>query len=310
MYGTAAIRRVAPDSPDASTDRTDARPVRADVTTTATAGGVLVAVTLRNDTAVAVRVRVENDLDGPVLPPRREGVPAAGWDEDGFTGTVPADSRLGIGYACPTADGDAAEVTPSDPGPNSDPDPGVAPVSLDVLGPADADEPREPDHVDDAVRALGRATPPADAVPTSPTVDPGARVADRRGRHPGERPDSNSSGVPDPVTAWLDAAETRIERAERLTDATADEAAAVLEGCGVDGVADLPDDLDGDIAALRAVGDRLEHLLGRATAAEPAPVVSSLVAAAGGDTPAGARSPGASEAPGTDGRSSDSGGTR
>ena len=284
--------------------------MRADVTTTATAGGVLVAVTLRNDTAVAVRVRVENGLDGPVLPPRREGVPAAGWDEDGFTGTVPANSQVGIGYACPTADGDAAEVTPSDPGPNSDPDPGVPPVSLDVLGPADADEPRESDHVDDAVRALGRATPPADAVPASPTVGPGVRVADRRARHPGERPDSNSSGVPDPVTAWLDAVETRIERADRLTDAPADEAAAVLEGCGVDGVADLPDDLDGDIAALRAVGDRLEHLLGRATAAEPAPVVSSLVAAAGGDAPAEARRRGASEAPGTDGSSSDSGGTR
>ena len=302
---------MAPDSPDGSTDSTDARPVRADVTTTATAGGVLVAVTLRNDTAVAVRVRVENDLDGPVLPPRREGVPAAGWDEDGFTGTVPADSRVGIGYACPTADGDAADVTPSDPGPNSDPDPGVDPVSLDVLGPVDADEPRASDHVGDAVRGLGRATPPADAVPTSPTVDPGAPVADRRARHSGERADPNSSGVPDPVTAWLDAAETRIERAERLTDATADEAAAVLEGCGVDGVADLPADLDGDIAALRAVGDRLEDLLGRATAAEPAPVVSPLVAAAGGDTPTGARSRGASEAPGTDGASnSDSGGTR
>ena len=307
MYGTAAIRRVAPDSPDASTDSTDARPVRADVTTTATAGGVLVAVTLRNDTAVAVRVRVENDLDGPVLPPRREGVPAAGWDEDGFTGTVPADSRVGIGYACPTVDGDAAEVTPSDP----DPDPGVTPVSLDVLGPADADEPQEPDHVDDAVRALGRATPPADAVPTSPTVDPDALAADRRGRHPSERPDSNSSGVPDPVTAWLDAAETRIERAERLTDATADEAAAVLEGCGVDGVADLPDDLDGDIAALRAVRDRLEDLLRRATTAEPAPVVSPLVAAAGGDTSAGARRLREPEALRTDGTSnSDSGGRR
>lgn len=285
--------------------------MRADVTTATTAGGVLVTVTLRNDTAVAVRVRVENDLDGPVLPPRREGTPAAGWDEDGFTGTVPADSRVGIGYACPIAGGDAARVTPSDPDRSSDPDPGVTSVSIDVLGPANTDEPRESDHVGDAVRSLGRATPPADAVPTPPTVDPGATVADRRARPPGERVDSNPSGVPDSVVAWLDAAETRIERAERLTDATADEAGAVLEDCGVGGVADLPDDLDGDVAALRAVGHRVEDLAARATATEPAPVVSSLVAAAGGDTLVGARSRGASGPPGTDGTStSDSGGTR
>ncbi|GGJ12692.1 hypothetical protein GCM10008995_23180 [Halobellus salinus] len=302
---------MAPDSPDASTGSTDARPVRADVTTTATAGGVLVAVTLRNDTAVAVRVRVENDLDGPVLPPRQEGVPAVGWDEDGFSGTVPADSRVGIGYACPTADGDAAEAAPADPGLRSDPDRGVGPVSLDVLGPADADEPRTTDRVSDAVRSLGRATPPADAVPTPPTVNPDAPVADRRARCPDERTDSNLSDVPDSVVAWLDAAETRIERAERLAGATADEAAAVLEGCGVDGVADLPDDLDGDIAALRAVRYRLEDLLGRATTAEPAPVVSPLVAAAGGDTSAGARRLREPEALRTDGTSnSDSGGRR
>ena len=93
MYGTAAIRRVAPDSPDASTDSTDARPVRADVTTTATAGGVLVAVTLRNDTAVAVRVRVE---------PRRNRIRNTGRVRIGaFAGvTPPAVGRQGVGVDC------------------------------------------------------------------------------------------------------------------------------------------------------------------------------------------------------------------
>jgi hypothetical protein len=282
---------VPPDPSDAPTDAAS-RPVRADVTTTATAGCVLVAVTLRNDTAVAVRVRVENTLDGPVLPPRREGVPAAGWDEGGFTGTVPADSRLGIGYACPETGGDAADGASADS--NADPDSEA--ISFEILGPADEEAPSESDHVADAVRSLGRATPPADAVPTSPTVDLGAPTADRRGRPPDEHAEPNSSGVPDPTAAWLDAVETRIERAERLTDATADEAAAVLEGCGVDGVADLPDDLDEDIAALRAAGDRVEELTARATAAAPESVVSSLVDAADGDTAAAKGAGGAATA--------------
>jgi len=287
---------VPPDSPDASTDSTPSRPVRADVTTTATAGGMLVAITLCNDTAVDIRVRVENELDGPVLPPRREGVPASGWDAEGFAGTVPANGRLAIGYACPTADGDAVGGTPSDRGPNAYPDPGVDPITLEFLGPADEDDASEPDHVADAVRSLGRAPPPADAVPTSPTVDPGGPAADDRDRPPGERAGPNSTGVPDPTAAWLDAVETRIERAERLTDATADEAAAVLEGCGVGGVADLPDDLDEDIAALRAAGARVEELPPRAAAAAPEPVVSSLVDAADGDTAAAEGAGGAATA--------------
>jgi len=45
------------------------------------------------------RVRIENRLDGPVWPPRRHGQPAAGWDGDKFTGTVPADGLLTVGYA-------------------------------------------------------------------------------------------------------------------------------------------------------------------------------------------------------------------
>jgi len=287
MFQTAAIRRVSPDPPDAPTDAPSARPVRADVTTTATVGGALVAVTLRNDTAVAVRVRVENDLDGPVLPPRREGVPAAGWDEDGFTGVVPADARLGIGYACPNVDGDTAGPADTDRDPGAHPDRALDPISLAVLGPAEEADPSASDRVAVAVRSLGRATPPADAVPTSAALDP-----DRTDSSAGCRPrrcdgpaESDPSSVPTPVAAWLDAVETRVRRAERLTDATADEAAAVLEDCGgVDGVATLPDELQADRASLRAAGDRIEDLAARAAEADPELVVSSLLAAAEGDT--------------------------
>ena len=239
-----------PDDPDTRTDAVSTRPVQAAVTTTATAGGVLVAITLRNDTAVDVRVRVDNDLDGPVLPPRRDGVPATGWDEDGFVGTVPADSRIGIGYACPRSDG------PSDGSP-------ADAVSVSVLGPADGTDPSARDRVADAVRSLGRGAPPADAVPASPSAE------------------SDPSGVPPPAATWLNAVEARLRRAERLTDATAAEAAEVLDGCGgVDGVSRLPAELDGDTAALRAAGDRIEELLARAAETDPEPVVSSLAAAA------------------------------
>lgn len=265
-----------PDPPDAPTDATASRPVRADVTTNGAVGVVLVAVTLRNETAVDVRVRVENDLDGPVLPPRQAGVPAAGWDEGGFTGTVPADATVGIGYACPVGDGGTARC----PDPNSGASPASDPISLDVLGPADETDSAAPDRVADAVRTLGRATPPADAVPTAATGDADSPAADsnrRRGVH------ADDCDIPTPVAEWLDAVERRVRRAERLTDATGDEAAAVLEGCGgVDGVAPLPADLQRDLASLRAVGDRIEALAARAADTDPDPVVSSLVAAADG----------------------------
>ncbi|EMA68291.1 DUF7857 domain-containing protein, partial [Halorubrum kocurii] len=49
-------------------------------------GGVsLVRCRVRNDDAVPRRVRIESRLDGPVLPPRRDGVPETGWDEAGVT---------------------------------------------------------------------------------------------------------------------------------------------------------------------------------------------------------------------------------
>lgn len=300
-----------PDLPEEPTDATSARPVRADVTTTATAGGVLVAVTLRNDTAVDVRVRVENDLEGPVLPPRREGVPAAGWDEEGFTGVVPASGRLGIGYACPSAgdgggtaddedtvdgggvdetkdadsvgsadtgstggggtDGDATDPTPADADPSADP--AANPISVGVLGPPEGTE-SEVGGVADAVRSLGRAAPPADAVPSAAAVD--SRHAARGGA-------GDPSDVPTDVAAWLDAIEARIRRAERLTGATADGAAAVLEDRGgVDGIAGISDEIEHDLEALRAAGDRIGELSARAAAVDPEPVVSSLVDAADG----------------------------
>ncbi|WP_135829836.1 DUF7857 domain-containing protein [Halorussus halobius] len=116
----------------------------------------LVTLVVENPTATPRRVRVANRLSGPVRPPRREGVPEAGWDEGGFEGVVPADATLPLGYASP--------APPDEP-----------PVELvwgERAGSADRDcERTVPDESPDGVvRALGDARPPADAVP-SPASD-------------------------------------------------------------------------------------------------------------------------------------------
>lgn len=240
---------------------------------TAARGVALVSVTLRNDTGADLRVRVENDLDGPVLPPRREGLPAAGWDDDGYTGTVPAGGRLGVGYACPAPE--TVSVDDADP------------VSVELRGPAD-DADAVASVVAGVVRSLGRAVPPADAVPADSAVGvdgPRART---------ERSDRTAdANVPRSVATWLDAVDRRVRCAERLVDANAATAAATLDDCGgVDGVVGLLDDLDADAAALRAVRERVDDLAGRAAAANPEPVVSALAAAAEGSTePAAASRP-------------------
>lgn len=263
------------DEPHPPTDSGSARqPVRTETTVTVIGGVALVSVTMDNDTAAALRVRVENDLDGPVLPPRQDGVPVAGWDTDRFIGVIPADGRLGVGYACPVAASTAATVRTDD-----------NPVSVEILGPADGEtgDPTPPDPVAATVRSLGRAAPPADAIPTK--TEP--MVSAPRGRRSTQSESDATSRIPHPVSGWLDAVERQIELAERLTDASADEAAAAIEDCsGVGDAATLPTELDGHTDALHSIGERINDLASRAAAADPDPVVSSLVAAANGEDPA------------------------
>jgi hypothetical protein len=108
----------------------------------------------------ACQVRVENQLQGPVWPPRRRGQPAAGWSADGYEGIVTAGDRLVGGYATP--------ATPDEP-----------PVALTVAEPIDTAETGSVEAVvagDDGiptvgtrpagvVRALGSPLVPRDAVP-------------------------------------------------------------------------------------------------------------------------------------------------
>jgi hypothetical protein len=217
----------------------------------------LVSVRVRNDASVARRVRVRNVLDGPTLPPREAGVPERGWSGDRFECVVPAGGERALGYACPAPQGD-------DP-----------PVVVESLGRAST----EPDASDDpgtdaaaAVRMLGRARPPAEAVPTEEAdpvgsaataapasqgeapvatesdgqtddctsdVLPGVVRADDR---PSEAPAAAARGTTAPtpspasgadaVWTWLIRVERRVRRAERLTGASAAEATAVLAEAG------------------------------------------------------------------------------
>lgn len=197
----------------------------------------LVTVELRNPDPVDRRVRVDNRLDGPVLPPRRAGVPDPGWDRDGFTGVVPAGGRLPVGYACPAP-------------------PRRPPVSVVDEGRA-AGEPTD-DTAAAAVRGLADPRPPADAVPDADVTESDPEAG------------SQADGPPDPVTSWLTTVERRIERGERLTDASVSVAVDGMEAVGKDGhdVADLDARVAADATALRTVAARATALAERAEAVD------------------------------------------
>src|SRR6056297_260485 len=81
----------------------------------------LVRCRVRNDGAVARRVRIESRFGAPVLPPRRAGVPEGDWDADGVTLRIGPGERRGIGFAVPSP--------PVDP-----------PVEVGAVEPLDPDE--------------------------------------------------------------------------------------------------------------------------------------------------------------------------
>lgn len=58
-------------------------------------------VQARVSSSVDRRVRVEATHDASVWPPRRQGVPAAGWSDDGWTGVLQAGESVVLGYATP-----------------------------------------------------------------------------------------------------------------------------------------------------------------------------------------------------------------
>ena len=165
-----------------------------------------------NSSSATRRVRVGNRLPGPVRPPRREGVPAAGWDDGGFEGVVPPHERRALGYASPVA---ADESVGADSGGDFTADPPATLVWSERAGASAAET--DPDAFADeatpegVVRALGDPRPPADAVPASDDAS------------------ERDAPVPEPVESWLSAVEERARSAdggsESLAPTPADRAA-------------------------------------------------------------------------------------
>lgn len=246
--------------------------------TTETVGGVtLVRVRLWNKRAVKRRVRLRNQLDGPVLPPRRQREPEAGWDREGLTAVVPPGSAVACGYACPA--------------PSEEP-----PVELTAVGSPDemaSCGPREEmaataEPVNSVIRELGDARPPRAVLGEEPPSGGGesresgpsrqergeaesalephsrSRTGTERADSPAERdrsPDFGQRLVP---------YRRRIETVEVLNLASVTEATAILDTNGsVPGVERLGEQLDDDAATLRALAVEAATLAARAEAATP-----------------------------------------
>ncbi len=218
---------------------------------TTTAGGVTL-VTLRLESEAATHVRVAHRLDGALWPPRRQGVPAAGWDKNGFEGVV--DGTLALGYATP-----------------ADPDTAEQPARIVETRPPSDDGDLSPETL---IREFGAGTPPRDAV--SPGV-PATTVADVDGTETGSesavRGDDGGGrreGPPPAVTAWLAAVERRLGDAENLASATSlDDATAAVAGVGgAEEVQSLQEQLAADGEALRALARECDELADRAEAVE------------------------------------------
>lgn len=252
----------------------------------------LVEVVVSNETTVDRWVRLTNRLDGRVQPPREDGVPAPGWDDDGYTGVVPAGERLTVGYACAAppvdpavevrdegrSDGERAETTAAD----------AVRALEDGAPPADAvpaDETAPPDPVASMVETLddpagatdgGRAEPPSPGGDDEPT--PSVRSAGDVPDETGDAAAASGDGPPAAVESWLDAVESRVEDAERLADGDLSAAARVAEARGgADEAAALAETLSADERTLRALAERAARLAERADETDvPAAALRSL----------------------------------
>ncbi|WP_049983567.1 hypothetical protein [Halorubrum sp. BV1] len=239
-------------------------------------GGVsLVRCRVHNDEAVPRRVRLDSRLDGPVLPPRRAGVPEAGWDASGVSVRLDPASSRAVGFAVP-ADPVEPPVEISEDG--SDREDTRVSCERDPLAAVRSETPAL-----DAIRTLGDHRPPRDAITDGTTgqdadtdgeTDGAGGEADRGGDAGGDplidgQVGGGDATVPAAVDEWLDTVTARVDRAERLTDADLGAATEVVEETdGLDGVSDLRRRVETDAERLRAVSDRTAALAARAESAD------------------------------------------
>jgi len=229
----------------------------------------LVRCRVRNDEAVPRRVRVESRFDVPVLPPRRGGVPADGWDATGVTLRVDPGDRRGFGFAAPAppvdppveiVDVESAESDESAGG-TADPagiDGGIHPTAADAL--RELADHRPPRAAVDGDRETGDR--PDD---TDPGVDARGAGGEADGAEDGPPQGESGRAPTGSVDDWFAAVEVRVDRAERLTDAGVETATEVVaDAGGVDALVDLDDRLDADEERLRAVSERAASLAERA----------------------------------------------
>ncbi len=232
--------------------------------------GVTLVTATVGDVTEPTRITVRNCLDGPLWPPRKQGVPEAGWTEDGFEGIVGPGTHA-LGYATPASLSDQpADLVRAEPMSDTTP----------------ADE--RLDSADAVLRELGDPSPPVDAVPTAesvqaaetPSAGPPGSAPERdiepqpAGRQPsaesgtpmGLRPDQQ---LPDAVSQWLETVARRVDRAERLAEADSLSAAtaAVRAADGLSGVRTVATRGDTDEQMLRALARRAERLADRRAAA-------------------------------------------
>jgi hypothetical protein len=221
------------------------------------------------------RVRLESRLDGPLWPPRCHGVPAAGWDDEGFECVLAAGETRPIGAASPAPPTDSPlEVVETEP---VEPDDGIEPrVQVPSVDPT----------AEDVVRELGAPRPPRDAVPVdrpdhpgSPEEDGGAPPVDSAGdaaMRGGDGPlpdraatdgaDAERTQTEESIDADLDAVAARIDTAERLSATTRLPVATEILGRvgGVAGARELDDQLSRDARRLEALSQRAAALAERA----------------------------------------------
>lgn len=153
---------------------------------TSSDGVTLVELVVTSD--VRERVRVENCLDGPVWPPRRQGVPAEGWTEEGYESEVGPDDRLVAGYATP--------AEPCEP-----------PARLVSVEAADDDTETTPASL---VRTLGDPRPPRE----------GVGLPELGGRHPLDEEPAADDGTDSTDGDTVDAAPAETEREGADSDTT------------------------------------------------------------------------------------------
>ncbi|MFA9516675.1 hypothetical protein ACERIT_05595 [Halopenitus sp. H-Gu1] len=223
-----------------------------------TRGGLAIVIgRIRNETGSPKRVRIANALEGPVLPPRRRGVPEPGWDAEGYTCRVAGESTEAFGYVC-------AADAPAD-GP---------PARIDsVAEPKDArdgdgsDESEENVRIDDSTTVAHQTL--GDHRPPRKSIADGSRRSSTTGRRGVRTPTTTrekqtTKRTRDPLEAHLDRMVERLERLERLEDGSLTVATRIVSDAG-DLSAFRRDlrRLDADVERLGALRDRMESLIER-----------------------------------------------